>query len=332
MQLRFISCAILALLFSAAVCPAQQQPQGQEPSAPSAPEPQAPTPQSPAAAPAEPQFPPAPESNFDAPSPTKADVEAFIRTSWGYDPDRVWEVYAIQKTIAPGVSKVTVLVAERQNPQQVANLIFFVTPDGKHLIAQDNVLDFGAHPFENNYRLLQEKAIGPSRGATAKQFELVEFADFECPHCKDAQTVVERLVHDFPQARYVFENYPLVKIHPLAFKAAAWGACVAQQNGNDAFFKYASAVFAAQSDLAGQGADQALRNSATAAGADPDKIAACADSPAGKSAVEASLRLGEDLNIDETPTLLIDGRAVPMMAVPYEKLKTIIEYQFSLDK
>jgi protein-disulfide isomerase len=291
-------------------------------------------PQAPAApgAPAEPQFPPANEANFDAPSPTKADVQSFLKTSWGYDANRVWDVYAIQKTSAPGLSKVTVLVAEKQTPQQIATLIFFVTPDGKHLIAQDTVLDFGANPYTNNYRILQQRADGPSRGAAAKQFELVEFADFQCPHCKEAQAVAERLVQDFPQAHFVFENFPLVNIHPEAYTAAAWGACVAQQGGSEPFFKYAGSVFDAQNDLAGQGAEQALRNAATAAGADPDKIATCASSAAGKNSVDTSVRLGRDLNVDETPMLFIDGRAVPMLAVSYDQLKTIIDYQFALDK
>jgi protein-disulfide isomerase len=299
--------------------------------------PAAPTPQQApsATAPAqsgEPQFPPVNEANFSATSPTRADVEAFLKASWGYDENRVWEVYSIEKTTAPGVSKVTVLVAEKQTPQQIANLAFFVTPDGRHLIAQESVLDFGAKPFENNYRLLQQRADGPSRGASGKQFELVEFADFECPHCKEAQAIGEKLTQDFPQARFVFENFPLVNIHPAAYKAAVWGACVAEEGGAAAFFKYADTVFAAQNDLAGQGADQALRNAATAAGADPAKIGACADSPAGKSAVDTSLRLGHDLNVNETPMLFIDGRAVPMLAVPYDQLKKIVEYQFSLDK
>jgi protein-disulfide isomerase len=193
-------------------------------------------------------------------------------------------------------------------------------------------MDFGPRPYENNYRTLQQRAAGPSRGAAGKQFELVEFADFECPHCREAQPVVEKLLRDFPQAHYVFETFPLVNIHPQAFKAAAFGECVAQLAGNDAFFKYADSIFAAQNELAGQGAEQALRNSVTAAGADPDKVAACAESPAGKAPVEATLRLGQDLTVDETPTLFIDGRAVPMLAVPYEQLKKIIEYQFSLDK
>ena len=300
---------------------------------PSAPAPQQP-PSAPAAqtAPAEPQFPPVDQANFTAAAPTSAEVEAFLKTSWGYDPNRMWEVYSVQKTEAPGVSKVTILVSEKKPGAQIATLIFFVTPDNKHLIAQDAVLDFGAHPYTNNYRLLQERANGPSRGAAAKQFELVEFADFQCPHCKEAQPIVDKLIQDFPQAHFVFENFPLVNIHPTAYKAAVWSACVEQQGGTAAFFKYTGAIFDAQNDLAGQGADQALRNAATAAGADPDKAAACAGSPAGKAAVDASMRLGQELNVDQTPMLFIDGRAVPMLAVSYEQLKTIVAYQFSLDK
>lgn len=326
MQKYYLTGALLVLSLAVPGLTAQTQ-------APAAPVPHlAPgSPEAPAA-PKEVHFPPIEASNFTAAAPSKADVEAFLKTSWGYDPNRAWEVYAIQKTIAPGVSKVIVLVAEKQNPQQIANLTFFVTPDDKHLISRESVLDFGPRPYENDDRILQQRADGPSRGATSKQFELVEFADFQCPHCKEAQSVVDKLVQDFPQARYVFETFPLVRIHPEAFQSAAFGACVFQQGGNAAFFKYADSVFAAQNELAGQGAQQALRNAVTAAGLSPDKVAACASSAAGKKAVDASMNLGLDLNVDETPTLFIDGRAVPMLAVPYDQLKKIIEYQFSLDK
>ncbi|MGC2619379.1 MAG: thioredoxin domain-containing protein [Acidobacteriaceae bacterium] len=300
---------------------------------PSAPAPQAipDAPSAPATA-GEPKFPPVNPANFTAKSPTKEEVEAFLHTSWGYDKDRVWEIYAIQSTAAPGVSKVQILIAQRSTPTQIANLSFFVTPDGQHLISQESILNFGAHPYTSAYHTLQQQANGPSRGAADKKFELIEFADFQCPHCKEAQPIVDKLLQDFPQAHYVFENFPLVNIHPTAYKAATWSACVFQQGGNDAFFKYADSVFAGQNDLAGQGADQVLRNSVIAAGLDPDKISACADSPAGKNAVDASMKLGNDLGIDETPMLLIDGRTMPMLAVPYDQLKTIIEWQFSLDK
>ncbi|HEY6446628.1 MAG TPA: thioredoxin domain-containing protein [Acidobacteriaceae bacterium] len=271
------------------------------------------------------------QANFTSATPTKDAVNAFLKTTWGYDPNRVWEVFAIQKTPAEGISKVQVWVAEKPNPQ-IGNFSFFVTADGKHLIAQDQILDFGARPYDGIFRTLQQRADGPSLGAAGKQFELVEFADFQCPHCKEAQPVVQQLLKDFPQAHYVFESFPLVSIHPQAFKAAAFGACVFQQGSGDAFFKYADSIFAGQSALEGQGADQALRNSVTAAGLDPDKVASCADSAETSKSVQSSMQLGADLNVDQTPWLFVNGRGLPMLQVPYDQLKKIIEWQFSLDK
>lgn len=313
MKTRFLSCATVALMVAAFGISTFAQ------SRPGAP------------APAGPTFPPTGAANFTAPQPTKADVNAFLHTSWGYDPNRVWEVYSIEKTVATGISKVIVIVGEKPHPQ-TQELSFFVTPDGHHLIAQNAIMDFGPHPYAANYRTLQQRADGPSMGSKSKQFELVEFADFECPHCREAQPIVHQLVKDFPQARYVFQYFPLVTIHPMAMKAAEFAACVRQQSGDAAFFKYADAVFQAQPELEGKDGELALRNAATGVGLDADKVAACANSPAGEAPVKASLQLGSDLHVDETPTLFIDGRAVPMMGIPYPELKKIIEWQFNLDK
>ncbi|HTV13901.1 MAG TPA: thioredoxin domain-containing protein [Acidobacteriaceae bacterium] len=303
--------------------------------------PSAPAPQSVPNAPSapaqetEPKFPPVNPADFTIAAPTKEEVNAFLKASWGYDENRVWEVVGIQKTAAPGIARVTALVAEKPNPQ-IADFSFLVTPDGHHLISSDQsgyvILDFAANPYANNFRVLQQRADGPSQGPAGKEHELVEFADFQCPHCKEAEPIVQKLLKDFPQAHYVFESFPLVNIHPSAFKAAAFGACVAQQGGADAFFKYADSVFAGQEALAGQGADQALRNAVTAAGLDPDKIAACSDNDAAKNSVHASMQLGQDLNVDQTPWLFVDGRGLPMLEVPYEQLKKIIDYQFAMDK
>ena len=280
--------------------------------------------------PQQPHLPPVNAANFTATSPTKAEVEGFLKASWGYDPNRIWEVAAILKTPAPGISKVVVFVAEKNHPQ-VGNIQFFVTPDGKHLIAGNSIVPFGSDPFQSARELLQQDANGPWAGSSSRTHQIVEFADFECPHCKAAQPVIAKLRQDFPNARYVFQYFPLVEIHPEAFLAAAYGACVDRAGGNDAFFKYADNVFENQTGLTPTDAKTTLANAVKVAGLDPAKIAACADTPAGKGAVEASLKLGNELHVDETPTLYVDGRPVPMMEVPYNLLKQIIQYQFSLD-
>ncbi len=81
---------------------------------------------------------PFPEPNpafFDAASPTVETVNSFLKAIWGYDPNRVWSVAAIQKTAAPGIAKVTVLIADKTQGSKVQPTQFFVTPDGKHAIA-----------------------------------------------------------------------------------------------------------------------------------------------------------------------------------------------------
>lgn len=284
------------------------------------------------------KFPAPRPENFTAAAPSRATVEAFLKDAWGYDPDRIWQVWAIEKTPAPGVSRVIVEVTQKNDPQhQVESATFLVTPDGKHLISANlEMLPFGAHPYTEIREILTQRANGPSRGAASKEYEIVEFADFECPHCKAAQPVIERLLTDFPQAHFVFENFPLTSIHTEAFKAAAYSVCVAQQAGNAMFFKYADAVFNNQQQLTPDTSDAALGDAATKVGLSATKIGACSYSAAAKNAVNASMQLGKDLNVNETPMLFVNGRQIPVGEVanhqlPYETLKEIVAYQFKLD-
>jgi len=295
------------------------------------------TPSAPSVSPV--NFPAPPAENFTAASPTRATVEAFLKVLWGYDPDRVWQVWAIQKTPAPGVSRVIVQVAQKNAPQhQTATASFLVAPDGKHLIATNlDIQPFGEHPYAEAHQILMQRANGPSRGAAGKKFELVEFADFQCPHCKVTQPVIQQLLTDFPQAHFVFENFPLTSIHSEAFKAAAYSVCVAQQAGDETFFKFADAVFSAQDQLTPDSSDAVLGDAATKVGLNAAKVGACSYTDAAKNAVNASIQLGNDLNVDQTPILFVDGRQIPVGEVadgqlPYETLKQIIEYQFKLDQ
>ena len=285
------------------------------------------------------KFPEPSAANFTAAAPTRATVEAFLKESWGYDPDRLWQVWAILKTPAPGISRVIVQVAQKNDPQhQTATATFLVTPDGKHLIANDlSMLTFGPHPYTEIRDSLQQRANGPSRGAADKKFELVEFADFQCPHCKATQPIVERLLSDFPQAHFVFENFPLTSIHTEAYKAAAYGVCVAQQAGDAAFFRFVDNVFANQEALTPDNSDAALGDAATKTGLDAAKVGACSYTQTAKNAVDTSIKLAQDLNVDQTPMLFINGRQIPVGEVaenqlPYDTLKQIVAYQFQLDQ
>ncbi len=342
---QFIGAAALIALFVPAFQAVAQQhvpPAPDTTSVPSAPA-QQPTdaapadqqPEAPPAAPAPsgpPVFPKPDPSNFTAPAPTAEVVNGFLQANWGYDADRMWQVQAILKTSSDGVSKVIVLIGDKTGKQKPQVLSFFALPDGKHIIIGEDVVAFGANPFADTRLQLQQHANGPYRGAASKDLELVEFADFQCPHCKEAQANMEKLAADYPKARIVFENFPIASLHPQALNAAEYGVCVSKLGGSTAFFQYATAVFDGQDGLATpDGATLTLNSATTKAGLDPAKVAACAATPEVKADVDASIQLAKDLGIAEVPTLMINGRAIPVAAVTYDLLKKIIDYQAKAD-
>ncbi|MGO9317164.1 MAG: DsbA family protein [Terracidiphilus sp.] len=322
LSIRFAGALALVALFLPVLPVSAQQ---DVPAAPAAQ-----TPSAPAPAAAAPVFPKPDPANFTAEAPAKETVNAFLQASWGYDENRVWEVWAIQKTEVDGISRVTLLVGDKSGKQKIVPAQFYVLPDNKHIFAGDEILPFGANPFADARAIEQQRADGPYRGSASKDLEIVEFADFQCPHCKDAQPNMDKLAVDFPKARIVFQNFPLPQ-HPAAATAAAYGYCVTKQGGSNSFFTFASAVFDGQEGLSSaDGATLTLNSAVTKAGLDPATIATCAKSPAALAAVAAMVKLAQDLKINQTPTLLINGRSVPATA-PYDTLKQIILYQARMD-
>ena len=283
------------------------------------------------AAPTDTRFPAPKAENFTSATPTVASVDAFTRAMKGFDDSIAWQVEAIQKTQVPGLVRVVVMFAEKKSTNPAQPTVFFVLPDGKHIAASNEILPFGDNPFAETRKLLEDKATGPYRGAADKNFEIVEFADFQCPHCKLAQPNIEKLATDYPNARIVFEAFPLGQIHPAAVKAATYAGCVAQLAGSTAFFNFAAAVFDGQDGLETPDGTMLTLNSAlTKAGVDQAKVTACVGTPAAKATVDASVALAAELHLNQVPTLFVNGRPIPGSA-PYDVLKKVIDYQLKMD-
>ena len=322
LSVRFASVAALAALFLPVFNAAAQQ---EVPAAPV----QTPSAPAPTIAPV---FPKPDPANFTAVAPTKETVNAFLQASWGFDENRIWQVQAILKTPVEGISKVVIYVGDKTGKQKPFGVGFFALQDGKHISANDEIIPFGANPFADHRAILQQRADGPYRGSASKELEIVEFADFQCPHCKDAQANMDKLAVDYPKARIVFETYPLARIHPESVAAASYGVCVAKEGGSNAFFTFAGAVFDGQEGLnTPDGAALTLNSAVAKAGLDPAKIKACSLLPETGKTVEAQVKLAQDLNIVQTPTLMVNGRQVPIGGVPYENIKKIVDYQIKLD-
>ena len=293
-------------------------PQNIEPLAPQAPKAQATNP-----------FPAVNPKNFTAESPSVDEVNNFLKALWGYDANRLWQVEGIVKTPAAGVAKVVVLVADKRSPGKTSSLVFFTTPDGKHAIAE-NVMDFGAKPFADNRKALQERANGPAKGVKSNELLLVEFADLNCDKCRDAQEKMDTIEQDFPQARIVFVDAPEPG-HPYAERAALDGVCVRKTKGDAAFFAYARSLYGKQAGLTPASADETLKAAITAAGADPAAVATCAALPETKATVDASVKLAQDLFAVQVPMLAVNGHFLAIDSLPYETLKQMIAFQAQQD-
>jgi len=265
---------------------------------------------------------PAPKSNAAVKSPTKEQVEVALKRTLGYDPGVSWVIYDIRPSSIPGVSDVLVSL-NKQEPMH----IFWNADTQSAVIGQ--MLPFGPDPFAT-IRAKLKAADGPALGSQTPAILMVEFSDLECPHCKAAQPIAEKLASEFPQARYIFQQFPLpASMHPWAMKAAEYADCVGQFNPT-LFWKYVDTVFENQGGVAAATAEDKLKEFATTVGLDPQKIAACAATPQTEAKVKKSMQLGESLDVNQTPTLFINGRRVLGIAdIPFDQLKNLV--QFELD-
>ncbi len=258
--------------------------------------------------------------------PSREVVDSFLRHTFGYDPNIKWEVADIKPAEDPAISAVTIVL---RTPQGAQEMKLFVTPDQKYAIAGD-MLPFGPNPYARVANELKAKLSGPSRGPADAKVTIVEFGDLQCPACKGAQPTIDKLLGDVPQARLVFQQFPLVTLHKWAFAAAKYGECTRDQNP-DAFWKFQSLVYDNQASMESLDEDQAipkLKDYAVQAGADAAKLDACVADPGTAAKIYKSMELGKSVEVTSTPTLFINGRKVSNVSgMPYDVLKELTEFQ-----
>ena len=90
-------------------------------------------------------------------------------------------------------------------------------------------------------------AIDHALGAEHAPVTLVEYADFECPHCKQAEPVLKHLLEIYPgKLRLVFRHLPLEGVHPHALLAAQAAEAAA---GQGKFWQMHDLLFAGSAHL-----------------------------------------------------------------------------------
>lgn len=261
------------------------------------------------------------QQKSDPKLPTEETVNSFMQQTFGYDPSVTWKIASIKPSLAEGMSEVVVVIGNSQG-QQVTT--FYVTADGKHALVGD-MIPFGAQPYAQTREKLGKGTTGVAKGPADAKVTVVEFSDLQCPHCKEAQPTVEKLLGDEPGVKFVLQQYPLAS-HNWAEKASAYADCIGRIS-KDAFWKFVEKTFEEQTNITESNADEKLTAIADEAGAKGTDVAACAAKPETKTRVDESVALGNSVGVNSTPTLFINGRRISNVnGLPYEILKGLVDY------
>ena len=130
---------------------------------------------------------------------------------------------------------------------------------------------------------------------------VVEYGDFECPHCGKAEPVVRALLADFGDVRYIWRHLPLTDVHPHAELAAAAAEAAAAQQ---AFWQMHDVLLGNQNHLE----EEDLSRYAADLGLDVEKFLKDLHHNAGAAQVAEDIDSAELSGVSGTPTFFINGR------------------------
>jgi Na+/H+ antiporter NhaA len=139
------------------------------------------------------------------------------------------------------------------------------------------------------------------RGPLDGTVTVVEYGDFECPNCGQAEPVVRDLLAGTADVRYVWRHLPLNDVHPHAQQAAEAVEAAAAQ---DAFWQMHDLLLESQSDLR----LPALERYAEQLGLDRERFAADLRRHAGSSRIAEDVDSADLSGVSGTPTFFINGR------------------------
>jgi protein-disulfide isomerase len=214
-------------------------------------------------------------------------------------------------------------------PQSQAET-FYVSKDGQKIV-RGAFYDVGQNPFKENLDKIKTE-MRPSFGTPGAPVVIAEFSDFECPFCKEeAKTLRENITRTYPkEARVYFFDFPLEQLHPWAKSAAIAGRCIFRQSAST-FWDYHDWIFDHQGDITAENLMSKVLEFAQGKPVDSAQLSACIATRATESEVQQTIDMAHSLDVNQTPTLFINGRRLAG-TLPWDQLKPVIDYEIGYQK
>ena len=213
----------------------------------------------------------------------------------------------------PNYDSVVVTVNSGERKQ---DLKFVVSKDGSSLVRTIK-FDLKKDPYEELMGKIDVNGR-PTRGAKASKVVVVNFDDFECPFCaRMHQTLFPEILKEYgDRVTFIYKDYPLVEIHPWATHAAVDANCLAAQN-TDAYWDFADYIHANQHEVSNEkttaarfdAVDKLTLLQGQKHNLDAVKLQACIKAQ-DETAVKASMKEGDAIGVEATPTMFIGGQKV----------------------
>jgi protein-disulfide isomerase len=248
-----------------------------------------------------------PGSNSAAatPSQTQKNIEAYLRNLYAFGPDVQVSVGPPKESGVAGLLETNINVVIGGNKEAVK---FYVSKDGKYLF-RGELSDLSKDPLAEARAQIQMNDA-PSLGDAKAPVTLVEYSDFECPVCRNLHDELRGMLPNYAgKVRVVFKDFPIEQLHPWARTAAIAGRCAYQQDPN-VFWKMYDLIYDNQEIISAGNAWTKMTDYASQSGLNADMFKSCMASPEAGEAVNASRANGQQLDVNSTPTIFVNGRRI----------------------
>ena len=253
-------------------------------------------------------------------------IEIRVRSQYEMPPDVTVSIGARTASEFPGYETLSVTLSRGSKSQVVKYLISL---DSTRLIRPDDIFDLTKDPAD-----AIPVAGRPIRGNPAAKVTIINFDDLECPYCArmHEELFPATLEHYKDLVRFVYKDDPLSEIHPWAMHAAVDANCLASQN-TDVYWTYVDYLHAHGDEVTGSDRDvqksfatldRIAHQESTLGKLDETILNACL-AKQDETQIRASAKLAEDLGIDGTPAVYVNGERVNGGAVPQNQLWMVID-------
>jgi protein-disulfide isomerase len=246
-------------------------------------------------------------------------VQQYLRNMYAWGPQFEMKVGPIKPSPIPDLLEVPVTVGTQG---QSDTAIVYVSKDGK-FIFRGELTDMSVDPLAETRSKLHPGS-SPSVGPATAKVTLIEFADFECPSCRQLDRILRDLLPQHPDIRLIYKDFPLTTLHPWAMTASIAGQCAAQQNPAS-FWKIHDTIFDAQDVITPSNVWQKMSDFANQLGLDAETFRTCMANPDTTHEIEKTTAEGHELNVTGTPTIFVNGRKIVGADEPL--LKQFVDFE-----